>query len=437
MEDNNEIFYKNLKILAECYETGNFDSLFSCLSEDISLDSMWVFETLSGFEKVKEYYIGKGETVRKYGAFPTCLIVRSINYPQDKLLIYMCQYLKNETAEGIIDIKLNDQGKISHINLCDKSLFQFETIDKKAEAEEWANWFQIHSKKMRKNPMNYTLSQQMRKRRADIFQQTIQFVEAGKYISTENNTRFFPDPSVMAASTVFYDKEIIPKSKHSFDEMEITVQNIDCVLAGKHLKDEGFDPAVLNMASGHNPGGGVLHGAGAQEENLFRRSNLYKSLYQFADFAPMYGIQKSKYQYPLDFHFGGIYTPDAFFFRGLETDGYPLLDEPYALSVISVPAINIRGHVLSEENYISTTKDKIRTILRIGLEHSHDALVLSAFGCGAFGNDPRVMSRMFLEIFKEQEFINSFRKIVFAIIDDHNSKGNFASFYEEIHNAQN
>lgn len=105
-----------------------------------------------------------------------------------------------------------------------------------------------------------------------------------------------------------------------------------------------------------------------------------------------------------------------------------LLDDPIILSVISVVAINLTQHELSVQNYLSTTKDKIRTILRIGIDHGHNALVLSAFGCGAFGNDPYVMASLFLEILHEPEFEYAFRKIVFAIIDDHNSKGNYAAF---------
>ena len=432
VNSSNQAMYSSLKTLAQCYSTGNFEPILGLLSDDVTLSSMWVLETLSGYEKVKEYFVEKGKTIKEYGCFPVCSIVRSTAYPQGKLLIYMCQYLGDETAEGIIDVNFDVEGKIKQINLCDKTLYQFEFADRKVEAEAWADWFREQSIKMRESG-NAFLSQQMRRRRKEIYQQTMKLIELGSYESVENNRIQFPDAGIMTKSTVFYYEEIHMDKRPSYDSMEISVQNIDCVLAGKQLKDAGYHPAILNMANGHNPGGGVLSGAGAQEENLFRRSNLFKSLYQFADYAPLYGLQKSEYQYPLDFHFGGIYTPDAFFFRGLEADGYPLLDDPYCLSVISVPAINIRGHELSIDEYMATTKDKIRTILRIGMQHQHDALVLSAFGCGAFGNDPYVMAALFKEIFCEPEFIYSFRKVVFAIVDDHNSNGNYAAFNEIIH----
>lgn len=433
METDQEIMDRNLKILAQCYSTADFMPLFPVLSEDVSLTSMWVLETLRGIEKVKDYYIGKGETVRKSGTFPECKIVRSTVHFPGKLLIYMSQKLETGIVDGVIVANINEDGKIREINLCDKLIYPFELIEEPYDSKEWAEWFHNHSMKMRAHPGNYTLSQEMRKRRTEVFQQTMRLVDSGEYVSEKNRRILFPDPEKMRAGTVFYYKEFTSIQKQKYDQMDISVQNNDCVLAGKKLKEEGFNPAILNMASGSNPGGGVIHGAGAQEENLFRRSNLFKSMYQFADYASMYGIPKSEYQYPLNFHFGGIYTPDALFFRGLEKDGYPLLDDPISLSVISVPAINLNGHELSVQSYLSTMKDKIRTILRIGIDHGHDALVLSAFGCGAFGNDPYVVASLFIEVLHEPEFENRFRKIVFAIIDDHNSKGNYVSFSKIIH----
>ena len=56
--------------------------------------------------------------------------------------------------------------------------------------------------------------------------------------------------------------------------------------------------------------------------------------------------------------------------------------------------------------------------------HDHDALVLSAFGCGAFGNPPSDIARLFAEVLGEPEFAQAFKGISFAIIDDQN--GTFA-----------
>jgi ADP-ribosyl-[dinitrogen reductase] hydrolase len=81
--------------------------------------------------------------------------------------------------------------------------------------------------------------------------------------------------------------------------------------------------------------------------------------------------------------------------------------------------------------------EKIRTIFRIALNHGHDAIVLGAWGCGAFKNPPQHIAKMFHQIMDEAEFRNRFKKIVFAIIDRKkidisNAKvGNFLPFQEE------
>lgn len=82
------------------------------------------------------------------------------------------------------------------------------------------------------------------------------------------------------------------------------------------------------------------------------------------------------------------------------------------------------------------TKNKIRTILRIAKEHYHDALVLGALGCGAFGNPSAQVARLFHEVFEEPEFKDQFKKVVFAILEDRNSvknstTGNYLPFKEE------
>ncbi len=87
-------------------------------------------------------------------------------------------------------------------------------------------------------------------------------------------------------------------------------------------------------------------------------------------------------------------------------------------------------------HHIERIKEKIRTILRIALAYGHDSLIPGAFGCGAFRNPPKHMAELFREVFNEEEFINSFSRVVFAIIDDHNARrshnprGNFEPFRE-------
>ena len=282
---------------------------------------------------------------------------------------------------------------------------------------------------------------QVKELRAKEFRNTVEIVNHGYYVSEKGNRFDFPDDIDMIHNTLFYEYEIPVTEKAKCDEQTIVeVKNIDCLYVGVELKKQGYNPAVLNMASRRNPGGGVTTGAGAQEETLFRRTNLFRSLYQFAPYAEQYGVKRSHHQYPLDRNFGGVYTPNAIYFRESEQKGYALLDEPVSLSFITVAGMNrpdINKDGMIADHHVGPIKNKIRTIFRMGLVHGHDSLVLGALGCGAFRNPPHHIARLFHEVMEESEFKNRYRPIVFAILDDHNAhqkhnpEGNFKPFADE------
>ena len=277
--------------------------------------------------------------------------------------------------------------------------------------------------------------------RAKEFRNTIEIVNQGCYVTESGETYTFPDDTEMMRQTVFYEQEIrLPDTAQRYRQTIVDVQNIDCLYAGVRLQEQGYNPAVLNMASRRNPGGGVTTGAGAQEETLFRRTNLFRSLYQFAPYAEQYGIKPSHHQYPLDRNFGGVYTPDVIYFRESEQKGYALLENPVSLSFITIAGMNrpdLTADGMIADHHVEPIKNKIRTIFRLGLIHRHDSLVLGALGCGAFCNPPRHVARLFHEVMEEQEFKNRYRRILFAILDDHNAhqrhnpEGNFKPFVEE------
>ena len=83
------------------------------------------------------------------------------------------------------------------------------------------------------------------------------------------------------------------------------------------------------------------------------------------------------------------------------------------------------------------TLEKMRTIFRLGMANFHDSLVLSALGCGAFGNPPAHIAKLFHQVIEEDEFKNKFKLIDFAILDgyktglQHNPEGNLLPFQKE------
>ncbi|MCW4126853.1 TIGR02452 family protein [Prevotella copri] len=227
-----------------------------------------------------------------------------------------------------------------------------------------------------------------RRQLADVYQQTIDIVQEGNYTSLNGEEVKLLDNEPMLKGSRFYTKALDATSVPTIEgETKIIVENDDSIHCGHQLQQEGYNPVVLNLASRRNPG-------------------------------------------------GGIYVPKATVFRAGAKHDFALLDNPYYMSFVAVPAIN---HPLQDENGnmgkrdAEITKNKMRTILRIGLLHGHDSIVLGAFGCGAFRNPPRSIARLFHEVIDETEFKNKYKLIAFAILEDHNSPkgGNLQPFIDE------
>ena len=304
------------------------------------------------------------------------------------------------------------------------------------------SYYPLMEKVQKGDPVSYYKVKELRaKLRAKEYRNTIELVNNGYYFTEEGEKVLFENTDKMVSGTRFYTEEFnVNHIPTIVGNTIIEVINSDCIKEGIKLSDAGYNPAILNMASRQNPGGGVTKGAGAQEETIFRRTNIFRSLYQFASYAGQYGIHKSVYQYPLDRNFGGIYTPSVTIFRTDEKNGYKLMKRPREIAFISVAGMNrpkLKPDGMIEDFLVEPIKNKIRTILRIGLEQGHDSLVLGALGCGAFCNPPRHIAGLFNEVLNENEFVNKYKHIVFAILEDHNShkkhntEGNYLPFKQE------
>ena len=282
---------------------------------------------------------------------------------------------------------------------------------------------------------------EMKQHLVEVYSQTVKAVKDGHYTAEDGTKVTLDDDREMRQNSKFYSRRFTVNDIPAYDTpTDIEVINTDSISAGKQLADAGYRPAVLNFASRTKAGGGVLNGSRAQEESLFRQTNLFRSLYQFTGIATKYGVEQNSRQYPMDRQFGAVYTPYDTVLRGGVKDDFPFLAHPFKLSFIAVAAVNKPQLTPDKKEIIGKglelTKSKMRTILRVGLAHGHDSLVLGAFGCGAFHNPPSHIARLFKEIINSPEFKNKYRKIVFAIIENHhsgsdiNSEGNLKPFLD-------
>jgi uncharacterized protein (TIGR02452 family) len=191
----------------------------------------------------------------------------------------------------------------------------------------------------------------------------------------------------------------------AFTETRVQVTNETTLGASLRLVERGLRPLALNFANGIYPGGGFLDGARAQEETLCRSSALYQTL---AD-DPMYE-EHGKRQLP-DSTDWAIYSPDVPVFR---TDDGTELQHPWLLSFITCAAPY--APVVGQPKAGDLLQKRIHRVFAISRSYGHSALVLGAWGCGAFANDPHRTALDFRQTL-ENDFSRAFSDIVFAIAD--------------------
>lgn len=212
-------------------------------------------------------------------------------------------------------------------------------------------------------------------------------------VAQENLHINTPDPPLCKYYTKFELKEF-----RRGPPTTIRVVPEDSLEAAMNLRKEDLYPLVLNMACHVIPGGGWLKGAGAQEETLFYRTNYWKSLDQ--EYYPIMDTE-------------AIISEHVNVIRDNDLNLLPK-DKRWHCSFLAVAAIKNPGRNSMKNEHYRLTKAKIELIFRVGIKHKYDSLVLSAFGCGAYNNPPKIIINIFNDMLKK--YNGYFKNITFAII---------------------
>lgn len=169
---------------------------------------------------------------------------------------------------------------------------------------------------------------------------------------------------------------------------------------------------VLNFASAKNPGGGFLNGAMAQEESLAASSGLYATQLRHEGY---YRANRACQSMMYTDH--AIYSPDVVFFRDKR---FELLEQPVTASVLTLPAVNY-GQVLLKgedpEQAKRVMQDRMRLALAIFANRGDRNLVLGAYGCGVFRNDPELVAGWWHDLLLKEGYGRFFERIVYAVLD--------------------
>jgi len=138
----------------------------------------------------------------------------------------------------------------------------------------------------------------------------------------------------------------------------------------------------------------------------------------------MCGIDNRDF-YPLDMN-EYIYSENVIFFKDKD---YNLMN-PFTCDVITIASVNLNSKE-APDDYIDIMANKISTILYVPYKHGCKNIVLSAFGCGVFKNDPLFVSSLFKKLL-DSGYSSLYNKVVFAILNDRNSVSNNYEIFNKI-----
>lgn len=207
--------------------------------------------------------------------------------------------------------------------------------------------------------------------------------------------------------------EILDESEDSYRDLNkenvvVEVCNQDTLVAALELHNEGLQPIILNMASDFKAGGGVRTGKGAQEEELFRRTNYDNCCNQ-----RLYPLNDDEYEF--------VVTENVYIVKDFNNKLIPV-SEWNSFTFIAMPAVR-NPRLMPKHEQVKTYHDqkdyetmrkKIDLIFRYAVLEEADSLVLGALGCGAFGNPPEDVAQIFADAI--ETYGAAFKKIRFAIL---------------------
>lgn len=217
-----------------------------------------------------------------------------------------------------------------------------------------------------------------------------------------SKTQFAEETDLAQCQTLVYDR--IPNQKHPKKGTPVDIVWGGTVETGYKYAGE-YRTAILNFADAITPGGLVLVGGTTQEENICRCSNLYEAL-------TMGSCMTDYYRYNAKTH-GSVYTDrviysaDVTVFR--DDESYEMII-PKKMDVITCPAPS--AFFKNDEAALKVYKNRIRNIVNSAILNDADCLILGAWGCGAFCQDPKLISKAFVEVLNELS--GGFKKVVFA-----------------------
>ena len=244
----------------------------------------------------------------------------------------------------------------------------------------------------------------------ELAQKALAIIQAGAYYTNNQSVSIADAVARCVAGTVSLPPDAaLPKPPFASPALTLTlsVANETSLSAAKRFVDAGKRPLVLNYANAVEPGGGFLSGSTAQEEYLCRSSALYATIKN----DPMYAYHRAMKAESYLATEWAILSPSVPVFR---RDSGSLAPEPWEVDVLTCAAPVARAVGL--ERATPAMESRIDRVLEIARAYGYRSLVLGAWGCGAFHNDPVAIAGFFRHALTGR-FLGAFDDAHFAITD--------------------
>lgn len=266
-----------------------------------------------------------------------------------------------------------------------------------------------------------------------VARETIEISQSGVYflngepikISTNRDTKYYSSEYLKNMQSIFAD---VFRNIKNDKVGSVSVKNESTVKTIFDIGDNDKKIGVLNFASAYNIGGGFESGAMAQEEALAYCSNLAYIQSEEKEGLQYYKENK-KLNYPI--YTDGILTGTVTFFRD---ENFNFVKRPIKSLVITAPAVNVsalRNKGDLNVSVLDIMYNRMKYILELFVLNKCTDIILGAFGCGVFGNNPYDIAEIWKKLLYRYGFIKCFNSVIFSVLDNSKEKVNINSFKEK------
>ena len=262
-------------------------------------------------------------------------------------------------------------------------------------------------------------------KRVKILRETMKAAEDGCYFVDEKEVKL-PISFEQIKEVKLYTPEQVAKlparDMSGSEPSRITLRNQDTLEAAfelhQHRKENEKPVLILNFANPHRPGGGIRSRPGTQEEHLCVKTTVLCSL-ETEEAWPFYqtnldcGTQAQTDTI--------LFSPNTMVIRNPDLS---LREDPFPVAVMTVSApIASRMEESEFPNLENILKGRIRGMLRAAAAEGYTHLVLGAWGCGNFGNNPELVAKLFHEALQ-----GSFEEVTMAVFDNSEYQYRYSCF---------